>query len=188
MYNIVVARYNEDIEWTKQFQNVIIYNKGEKLQDENINEVKLPNVGKEGHTYYTHICENYDKLEDYTIFVQGSPFEHSPPNVIEHLHYLINFQFLNTEFQFLNKDFYVCNLNGCIQHLNLPIRETYEKLFDDRKEVDFYFGAGAQFIVSKKQILKRPKSFYARIVDMLSHEINPLEGFVIERFHQHIFQ
>jgi hypothetical protein len=31
MYNIVVARYNEDIEWTKQFQNVIIYNKGESL-------------------------------------------------------------------------------------------------------------------------------------------------------------
>jgi hypothetical protein len=31
---IIVARYNESIEWTKEFPNVIIYNKGEKLNIE----------------------------------------------------------------------------------------------------------------------------------------------------------
>lgn len=31
---IVVARYNENIEWTKQFPNVIIYNKGQKLNND----------------------------------------------------------------------------------------------------------------------------------------------------------
>ena len=30
---IVVARYNENIEWTKQFSNVIIYNKGLPLEN-----------------------------------------------------------------------------------------------------------------------------------------------------------
>ena len=28
---IVVARYNECVEWTKKFPNVIIYNKGKNL-------------------------------------------------------------------------------------------------------------------------------------------------------------
>jgi hypothetical protein len=74
---IVVSRYNEDVNWTKQFNNVIIYNKGEKLSDD-FNQILLNNVGREGHTYYKHIYDNYDNLDDYIIFLQGNPFDHSP--------------------------------------------------------------------------------------------------------------
>jgi hypothetical protein len=28
---MVVARYNENVQWTKLFPNVVIYNKGDKL-------------------------------------------------------------------------------------------------------------------------------------------------------------
>ena len=55
-YSIVVARYNEDLKWTKQFSNVIIYNKGTSLTDY-FNEILLNNVGREGHTYYKHIYD-----------------------------------------------------------------------------------------------------------------------------------
>jgi len=41
---IVVARYNEDLEWTKIFSNVIVYNKGKPLSDD-FNEKYLNNVG-----------------------------------------------------------------------------------------------------------------------------------------------
>ena len=58
---IVVARYNENIEWTKQFSNVIIYNKGTPLKGK-YNEIYLNNVGREGHTYYKHIYDNYENL------------------------------------------------------------------------------------------------------------------------------
>ena len=102
---IVVARYNEDIEWTKQFKNVLIYNKGEKLED-GYNEILLENVGREGHTYYKYICDNYDNLEDYIIFLQGNPFDHSP-NIIKHLHtldylYCSRNKELNIDFGFLS--------------------------------------------------------------------------------------
>ena len=67
---IVIARYNEDIEWTRMFQNVLIYNKGCKLEsDHKYNENQLDNVGRECHTYYKYIYDNYDNLEDYTILV-----------------------------------------------------------------------------------------------------------------------
>lgn len=53
--------------------------------------------------------------------------------------------------------------------------------------MDFQFGAGAKFIVSKNKILQRPKEFYLKIVEILQNEINPIERYVIERFHKLIF-
>ena len=46
-YSIVVARYNEDLKWTKQYSNVIIYNKGGKLNDDEYKYISLKNVGRE---------------------------------------------------------------------------------------------------------------------------------------------
>ena len=75
---LVIARYNEDISWLSKVKNIkiTIYNKGE----DNINKksIKLPNIGRESHTYLTHIIDNYDNLADITIFSQGDPFFHSP--------------------------------------------------------------------------------------------------------------
>ena len=42
-------------------------------KSKNIKEViKLKNIGREGHTYLSHIINNYDKLADITIFLPGS--------------------------------------------------------------------------------------------------------------------
>jgi len=184
---IVIARYNEDIEWSKQFQNVIVYNKGNKLND-GYNEIPLDNVGREGHTYYKHIYDNYDNLADYTIFLQGRPFDHSP-NIIADINKYTNNKDLDIDFEFLSQHVLECNLSGCKWHSNLPLINIYEKLFNERKtDMSFLFGAGAQFIVSKKSILKRPKEFYLKIVEMLQKNINPTEGYVIERFHKIIFE
>jgi hypothetical protein len=92
-YSIIVARYNEDLEWTKKFSNVIIYNKGNPLSND-FKQIFLKNVGKEGHTYYKHIYDNYDNLTEYIIFLQGNPFDHSP-NIISNLDKYINNDNLN---------------------------------------------------------------------------------------------
>jgi len=179
--SIVVARYIEDIEWTKQFPDVIVYNKGSELP----NTIPLKNVGREGHTYYQHICENYHALADHTIFLQGNPFDHSP-NVISNISKYI--RGTGDEFEFLSETIHTCNLTGCSYHPGLPLVGTYEKLFGRRLNyMEFQFGAGAQFIVSKQRILQKPIEFYQRIVDMLQNDVNPIEGFVIERFHKLIF-
>ena len=54
--------------------------------------------------------------------------------------------------------------------------------------MNLQFGTGAQFIVSKQNILNRPTEFYFKIVELLQNDINPIEGFVIERFHKIIFE
>jgi hypothetical protein len=76
---IVIARYNEDLSWLKKLPKSIkitIYNKG----NDNIEYpfIKLPNIGRESHTYLYHIINNYDKLADQTIFCQGDSIFHSP--------------------------------------------------------------------------------------------------------------
>jgi hypothetical protein len=75
---LVIARYNEDILWLNKVKNmkITIYNKGKDNIDYKF--IKLPNIGRESHTYLTHIINNYDNLLDTTIFCQGDPFFHSP--------------------------------------------------------------------------------------------------------------
>ena len=79
-YQIVVARYNENIDWlNSEKDHCIIYNKSKPL---NIpNEIILPNVGRESHTYLYHIIENYDNLSDKTIFFQGNIRDHKILNI-----------------------------------------------------------------------------------------------------------
>lgn len=187
--DIVVARYNENVEWSKQFKNVIIYNKGDPLNNNIYNEKKLKNLGKEGHTYYKHIYDNYDNLSDYIVFLQGNPFDHSP-NIISNLKRLIDTDRLKIDFLFLSEKILKCNLTGCKYHhpSALPILENYKMLFNRKEtEMEFEFGAGAQFVVSKELILKKPKSFYLKLIKLLEYSKNPFEGYVIERFHKLIF-
>jgi hypothetical protein len=184
---IIVSRYNENISWTKQFPNVIVYNKGIQLNKGDYNVIPLQNVGREGHTYYKYIVDNYDNLDDYTVFLQGNPFDHSP-NIINNLHNYCNNQDLNIKFEFLSERILDSYLTGCPYHGGLPLKTVYHSLFnEDKQTLAFKFGAGAQFIVSKSQILKRPKNFYIKIVEMLQYNISPIEGYVIERFHSLIF-
>jgi hypothetical protein len=196
--SIIVARYNENVEWTKQFPNVYIYNKGTPLGD-GYNEILLDNVGREGHTYYKYICNNYENLEDYIIFLQGNPFDHSP-NIISNLKKCVYNKNLNIEFEFLSE--YIHNSSFHLESKNPEcknIYNTWKRVFGKNNYNNEYlynminwdreciFGAGAQFIVSKNTILKNSKDFYKNIVTILEYSMNPIEGYDIERFHKYIF-
>jgi len=78
---IVVARYNENLDWLKKIKKskdikITVYNKGP--DDIDVPFIQLPNVGRESHTYLYHIINNYDNLADQTIFCQGDSIFHSP--------------------------------------------------------------------------------------------------------------
>ena len=206
-FAIIVSRYNEPINWTNEFPNVLIYNKGVNDLDESYNQIMLDNVGREGHTYYKYIVDNYDNLKDYTCFLQGNPFDHSP-NIIDNLHRCIedlntmSFNIINTiptplqplkcciiDFRYLSERVFRTTLDlECSRNMQCKnIHSNFEKIFGMKCTDDCIFGAGAQFIVSKDRILKRPVQFYETIVKMLEYTIDPIEGHDIERFHKYIF-
>lgn len=222
---IVIARYNEDIEWSKKYSsNILIINKGDKIEGIE-NQIFYPNVGREGHSYYKYIVDNYDNLDDYIIFLQGNPFDHSP-DIIKILDIIVDIYNKNKE-EFMNiivntninytvincgnnfNNIYINELknNNFIyisQFINKTSIKTEEKLWEKCKtiinsyekifnikikdDLNFLYGAGAQFLVSKETILKHPKSYYEKFYKILEYNNDPIEGYTIERFHKFIFE
>jgi hypothetical protein len=75
---IVLSRYDEDVTWAVEEYHpfVTVYNKGPAgglpaVLESAGRSRKLPNVGREGHTYLWHVVNNYDALADWTVFSQA---------------------------------------------------------------------------------------------------------------------
>ncbi len=186
---VVIARYNEDISWANNINNCLIYNKGNPITNTPHPCIQLNNVGREGHTYLYHIINNYDNLDDYTFFLQGNPFDHISD--LESFFSLFKNN-IDKPFTPIYRLKYVTTLESDNTHLGgLPLLECFNIFFDKKGKFSpshpFEFGAGAQFIVSKESILSRPKSFYERIIKLVDYDINPIEGFCLERFWHMIF-
>ena len=191
---IVIARYKENLDWTQKLSNVFICNKGLPLKEnmyghQIIND--LENVGREGHTIYSYIYDNYDNLSDYTIFLQGNPFDHCPEilNKLMGLNCMESppdFEFLAVYISdiFLGYNIYYIDLKCYLNFIKAYKDIFHQNPSDEMISNRFPFGSGAQFIVSKSNILSRSRDFYKRIIDMLSYNSDPIEGHIIERFHK----
>lgn len=166
---MVVARYNENIGWLKDVSlNYTVFNKGsESLPEWVKNEVKLPNVGREAHTYLTFIINNYDALPDFTIFVQGNPFDHS----INFIKRLSRFNGRH-DFFILTDKLNGRQKSGKFTHAERKVSSSARKIFIDELD-SFLFPKGAQFIVSKKAILFHSKLTYQKIMDFMLEEVSP---------------
>lgn len=178
---LIVSRFNENLDWLKLIRgwNTIIYNKGEKLID--VESIQLPNVGRESHTYLTHIINNYNRLSETIAFVQGNPFDHNPTAV----ECLNSYSPAPGFHYFLEGASNTCNIEQP-DHPGLPIQKFCSE-HSIRCDNIIKFAAGGQFIVSSCSIKKRPKSFYEQIIETLKNDVNPINGFVIERLWRYIF-
>lgn len=166
---MVVARYNENLDWLKTIPcKFIVFNKGRNNLSKWIkNQVKLPNIGREAHTYLTFIVDNYDNLPDYTIFVQGNPFIHQR----ELLKNIEEFKG-GVDFFPLTK-IYKGGRHG-LSRTERRIAELARKIFVPEIK-NFHFPNGAQFIVSKNGLLFHTKLTYQKILGLMAERIAPNE-------------
>jgi len=189
---IVISRYKEDISWANGLSRdeVVIYHKSDTPCVSPHPVVSLANVGREGHTYAYHILTHYDTLDDFTVFLQGYPFDHSPQleTQLREIRDRIA-QGTQPDFQYVSKRVLFSNLERCPYDITLKMGPVYEKVFGAIKQEGhpFVFGAGAQFVVSRAAIQSRPYSFYKNLCAVLDYDVNPIEGFSVERFWQMIF-
>ena len=192
-YQIVIARYNENINWLLPYSNIsIIYNKGDKNFSKTFDSIDLPNFGRESHTYLYHIINNYDNLADRTIFFQGQINDH---RVLDINSYFSNNEDIIGKIEYLHID----ELKKSINHIGKWKKEKINGLMRPCKytpydwitkvigislnpnETQIKVIWGANFSLSKKIILQKPKIFYENILRYIDYNKNPEEGHFLER-------
>jgi len=197
-FQIVVARYNENLDWLLPFKDIsIIYNKGNNdITLNRFNSITLPNFGRESHTYLYHIITNYDSLADKTIFFQGKINDHRILSMEEY--------FNNDEFTAKIDKLDINIFKRKITHENKwkveydtgnmrrSIYTPFEWLknivsldFNENENIKIVWGAN--FAVNKNIILQKPKSFYEDLIRLLDFHVNPEEGHFFERSWYTIF-
>jgi len=214
-YHIVVARYNENIDWIKYIDtnlfDIFIYNKGDEINSNiknilNCKIIKLENTGRESHTYLYHIINNYDNLPEKIVFTQAHPFDHVRNTFINEINsfnkchssfFYFSKNILNIKYDINeNKFIEFGNLNGNnwknFHNLNSPIATTMKKIFKnfDEEKLNIIFGTGAIYGVNKELIIKYNPDFYIKCIDVLnssSNLKNPDEGHSFERLWYYIF-
>jgi hypothetical protein len=83
-YELVVARYKEDVSWLNDVSpkwSIVIYNKSNTeitLTHPNYHVYRLGNIGREAETYAFHMKKYYGSYADLTVFIQADPFDHAP--------------------------------------------------------------------------------------------------------------
>jgi hypothetical protein len=191
--DIVVARYNEDIKWTTMLKgdfNLIVYDKGQGHMTPGQSHLTLghplQNVGREAHTYLHHIVSNWDNLAEYTLFLQGWPFDH--------LVKLVDIQkFIDGKSvprdgasQIGNAEYLYCDVMGNPDYPNKPIGEYFKKILKiDPPETIFFTIHGAQYAVHKSLMLNKGLEFWKDLLKMSE----TIEDFpwIIERLWMYIF-
>lgn len=202
---IAVAHYNEDLSWLGDHLDACrIYSKGGDQFAPPYPHQKLPNIGREGHTYLHHIIERYDDLADLTIFLQGRVDDHITISLDEMIdrstHAPKERQVTTFPFRELER---FDHWNGipwekypCWKKWSLMPRrnaaktpaEYWRQFFPGTDEIPMALGfhPGALFAVRKSAIQQHPRSFYQSMLETfflhdMAH-VNPETGHIMERF------
>ena len=193
-YQLVVARYNEDIQWLLPFKDIVyLYNKGNNIHPslDSFKTIALPNVGRESHTYLTHIVDNYDNLAEHVLFFQA--------HIDDHKRLPFNEYFGESSFVGKKVDLEIQSLQKRIPHFGKwkeMIRNGNMKLSEHTPYdfIKYLLGINipdnikatkivwsALFSVSREVIHQKPLYFYQNALRYISHHVNPEEGHFFER-------
>ena len=202
---LIIARYNEDLEWLKKYKDfkITVYNKGETLSDNKFFDIiNLENKGRESHTWLYHIVNNYHYLNEFNIFLQGKIDDldcmaYKNPN--DYLNKINKYGFSVSRYGLLGPFHWDWNVK-----INKDIRykKQWEKNEISRSKIGFrnfaknlfpeiplfvatsYSGC---FAVKKEVIQQNNLLFYQELLDVLSQNKNPIEGHYMERLWCYIF-
>jgi len=181
---LILARYNEKVDWVKNLPpdiEVIIYNKGRHEGN------NLPNIGREAHTYLHHLCNG--KLADRMVFAQADPFYHCGEsfiyNMIDFLNGTKDFESLSSDMltimPSLNRWVEFGNLNGRFyKNFHEPssaIIQKAQKHFPKSVAKGWEFGPGACFGVSLEAVKGVKWGLLSNLLEYSqSNPENPIHG------------
>lgn len=212
-YNVVVAHYNEDLNWIPNIERTTLYIYGKyyphdgdyykQLPFSYALVSNLPNIGREGHTYLHHVITYYDEIvktpESITAFVQGCVGDHIHHYGINSSQELIP-QILSEAEQHsysrsgLNKWYFGPDSAHHEFRAHQGILKANECFGDwltkyvipgePFPEVEWW--VSALFAVKHSEIAKKPKRYYIDLINQLN-DLCPESGYYMERAWKYIF-
>ncbi|KAH0608341.1 uncharacterized protein H6S33_001475 [Morchella sextelata] len=196
--DIVIASYREDLHELSTHltaisllpniasldANIIVYTKDANASADSILDhlgadriVHLPNRGREGGTYLTHIIENWDDLAEHTLFIQAEihNFGHFQRRLLEY--FVPETGMLSLGFGGIT-----CNLTDCTDPWNwhddaghLP--RIYEEIYDRPAPAEaLLLSYKGQFIVSGKRIRSLDRYYYEYLREILESSKSAYSG------------
>ena len=199
MTEIVVAHYNENLDWLKNISCPIhVYSKGNLATIPCIQHT-LPNVGREPHTYLTYIIERYDTLPEIVFFTQGRIDDHiKNKNINQFLnlkpeqYHSNNVSRLKPFLKDYDKEMRIINWIPSLYKSELNAYDWFKKYVNSEIDLNsnnpvsiFWF---AIFSVRRQAILSRPKEYYEMLLETCNKNSNPEEAHYFERSWYYIFQ
>ncbi len=178
---VVVARFREDVAWTESLGlPVTVYDKSGQP-----GPLALPNIGRESHTYLTHIVRRYDSLAGFTVFVQAAPFEHmpagtTPQTFADRIRQNVRLGLKCSGFASFKLK---CDRLGRPHQMadpelhghrpgfgkDIPVGAVYEALFAGPVPETFLVPAPAGMLfVARERILARPPDFYRKALEIVA--------------------
>lgn len=180
----VVARYQEDVSWVRNFPApAVVY---DKSGSEGVPpELALPNIGREAHTYLTHIVRQYPHFSDFTLFTQANPFPHLALGAGPGELFAMVLEIVRRGAPFKGLAYYTlkCDHLGRPHDMrapesegkwagygrDIPVGQVYSTLFSGPTPEKYHArGAAGLFIVRKDRILSRPAGFYQRALELVT--------------------
>ncbi|WP_272698758.1 DUF3431 domain-containing protein [Desulfovibrio sp. Fe33] len=203
---VIIARYCEDVSWADALGfDHVIYDKGGGLgPDARV----LPNIGREAHTYFSHIVAEYDALAPVNVFLQGDPFDHLDDRgraTVETLRERLE-DAADRRVPFKGLAWFKLKSDALGRPHDLrkpenegrwagwgrdiPVGEVFERIFGAPMPREIVCRAPTgNFCVTGERIRTRPKAFYEFCLELT--EADPRDerntGHAFERLWQHIF-
>jgi beta-1,4-mannosyl-glycoprotein beta-1,4-N-acetylglucosaminyltransferase len=196
---LMVSNYNADISWILDYtDNYIIYDRSDT--DEWIKPfdqkkvIKVPNIGWDIYDKFTYIIDNYDNLPETMILTKGNIFKYIAREEFDQVCNNTSFTPLFTKQHktympicFYDKDKMFNEINNSWYLRRFPAKyfSSYNQFIKQLGlETPKYikFAPGSNYIVTKQNIHKHPKSFYQKLRQMIDYSPHPGEAQIIERF------
>ncbi len=197
---LIVSHYREDLSWLQHdlpacVRRITVYHKGD---DPPPGAILLPNVGRESHTYLTHILRNYDRLADITLFVQGCVADHKPSNVSlrDHLALLAASAArygVSTNLAWgVSPAFRPDSVTPPVARCGDAFGAWFRRMLGEglpllRSDEPVLWYVGGICGVRRERVLSRPRAFYERLLREVDWHVNPEQGHYFERAWYYIF-
>ena len=199
-FQIVVMRYMEDVSWVENLDNVIIYNKGDRIQSKH-EIVNLPNIGMCGASTFYHCVRNYENIAEQTLFIQANPWDgeievnRGVRNTPEGLRSMIDYYKYIPEgevasvparYHVLGNNYHQ-PFNWNQRHHGYFIKYTHnwqefiDELIDPKRYINWKlptrFYRNGHITVKKEAILSNPKNYYIKLLEYWKYDVPCLEWY-----------